>query len=142
MRNLLLLALLLALPLPAWAAFDPASWQYRRTLSLPDGAAFGVVTVDSAIHARTGARLDSLRVVADSQELPYALVSRPPHQAWETVTAVVHNATRDGSTLRVELDGGVPDRYHDRVNLTLTGGDYRVPVTVEGSRDRRQWQTL
>lgn len=141
MRKLLILCVLLA-AVPARADFNPAGWQYRRALSVPAGAEFGEAVIDRAVYARTGASLDSLRVVADGQEIPYVIVSRPPRDEWRDVAATRLNETRDDGLIRVELDCGVSGRTHDRVRIQLTGGDYRVPVKVEGSRDRTDWQTL
>ena len=147
MRSLLTASLLLALALPALADFSPAQWQYRRALVMPEIGAFtaataGEAVLDRVVYARLGANLDSLRVVAGGQELPFVVVTRPPRNAWREIAATRLNATRDDGVLRVELDCGAARRTHDRVNVTLTGGDYRVPVKVEGSRDQRQWQTL
>jgi hypothetical protein len=120
------------------APLDLSAWKYRKRIPLTPGDGLAVVKLDREVYAANGTRHYVLRVVRDSEEIPYVLESRGPTQP----------------------RGGLPDDMFDEVivpgvglQFTLhhegrakhngvsfqTGRDCQNRVRVETSQDGVHW---
>jgi hypothetical protein len=137
------LALLLA---AASAAPDvPDAWSARRAIVLPAlaGRGFVEVALDAEIYARAAPELADLRVrEPGGAEVAYVLRrhEQPERRTARELRTLDLVVTPEART-RFVLDAGDGASVHHGVELRIDarGRSFRVPVRVETSLDRRQW---
>jgi hypothetical protein len=128
--------------LTAGAASSPRPPSFARDIEV--GATGRVaVRLDREVYEGARADLGDLRVVdPGDREVPYVIDRADPAGVAEEVRPVLRNRGwgADGSATAV-LDFGrrLPKR---RLQLRLSGDNFRRRVTVEGGDDRAEWTTL
>jgi hypothetical protein len=145
---------------PAAAVVDNVAgpdsrWPYYQEIALPAEPSsdpyFDFIVPPSVFdQARTsdfgdsGAELADLRLLdADGNTVPYALRVRTAVNTTETVATTEFNrtTTTDGAS-ELTLDLGATPPYHNEMEVSLGGQDYRRRAILEGSDDASTWQKI
>lgn len=145
---------------PAVAVVDNVAgpdsrWPYYQEIALPAEPSsdpyFDFIVPPSVFdQARTsdfgdsGAELADLRLLdADGNTVPYALRVRTAVNTTETVATTEFNrtTTTDGAS-ELTLDLGATPPYHNEMEVSLGGQDYRRRAILEGSDDATAWQKI
>lgn len=151
MRRALLLAMLagLAVPTPSDAAGqEPAAWTQRKPIRLPPLAApaFVEALLDDEVYRDAGPALADLRIRdRDGRDVGYVLRRRERVREWaEHDLPLLDLQETAGREVRFVLDAGAGRRLHSRVRVRVAEDtrNFRVPVRVETSEDRRQWHLV
>jgi hypothetical protein len=130
-------------------------WPYYQEIALPADAStepyFDFIVPPSVFdQARTsdfsesGTELADLRLLdAEGHVIPYALRVRTPVNTTETVTTTEFNRTTatDGAS-ELTLDLGATPPFHNEMEVSLGGQDYRRRAILEGSDDANAWQKI
>lgn len=130
-------------------------WPFYQEIALPSEPSsepyFDFIVPPSVFdQARTsdfgdsGTELADLRLLAaDGQVVPYALRLRTPVNTTETVTTTEFNrtTTTDGAS-ELTLDLGAKPPFHNEMEVSLGGQDYRRRAILEGSDDATAWQKI
>jgi uncharacterized protein DUF3999 len=124
----------------ARADFDPARWQFRRSIAIVHPMPVGSFTVDRSLYQGSRAQLADLRIVHDQKETPYVL---PELEVPDEIPLVpsISQETNTHTTL-VIADAGFQGLPHDRVQLVIDAGQFYRSVKVESSRDSRKWRPI
>src|SRR5258708_3087323 len=89
------------------ADFDPARWQFRRTIQLDCAAPIATVKIDGCVYRGSAARLADIRVVRSAAERPYVLEAlRGSFEEKELQPSVLNKAAVPGVGVEVTLDLG------------------------------------
>ena len=145
---------------PAAAVVDNVAgpdsrWPFYQEIALPTESAsepyFDFIVPPAVFdQARTsdfgdsGTELADLRLLdADGQVVPYALRVRTPVNTTDTVATSEFNrtTTTDGAS-ELTLDLGTSPPFHNEMEVSLGGQDYRRRAILEGSDDATAWQKI
>lgn len=128
------------------AAQDWSDWPYVRGIELEATAATRLVSVPlpPAIHARTGARLNDLRLLDDrDREVPFLIhVPRGTHRRDWRPARLLEASVLPGAYTQIVLEAGMPGTLHDLVELTIRDADFFAWVEVAASSDGTTWRIL
>jgi len=145
MRILMTLALM-SLAVPAWAVFDTGDWTWQRPIEAElDEAGFVRVPIDLEIMDASQPSLNDLRVLDGSGDLVPHVVHRgraaeQRRSQWRDVRLL--NRTFEPETYeRVILDFGEPTEKN-RIELDVSGTNYRRRVSIEGGSDTEIWEPV
>lgn len=151
-QRLILLALIsfvLTIPSnPVFAEFDKTVWPFLKELELSSapGAerAYAYFQVDPEIYDGTGGVLDSLRIVDfGNNEIPSQIVTKGRSVKTEELPSkLLNNSYLDGKYNSFELDFGEERPEINRVTIVTGSENFTRSVSVEGSNDQTQWNTL
>jgi hypothetical protein len=138
MKKLSLL-LFTAMLLPA--AFTPEDWLHRQRITVATPVTR--VTLDRGYYTSgAAATFADLRVVRDSAEVPFLLVTAYAKRQTSDVPVRIVNKETRGGTLFVTLEFEARREPHNQVELEVSRADFRSQVTIEASDDGRQWATV
>ncbi len=135
----LLLSLFAAVAI-ARADFDPARWQFRRSIAIVKPAAVASFRVDRSLYRGSRARLADLRIVHDQKETPY--ITRELEVPDEIPLVPAISQETNSHTTLVTVDTGLEGLPHDRVQLAIEPGQFYRSVKAESSRDSRKWRPI
>lgn len=145
---LLILTLLVGGAFPALAAFTPTEWKYYKEIEA-NGAAteFMLLDLDAEVFDKSSAGLADIRITKDGVEIPYAMYAEKSDRRYIAVPATLKDLSSSAATVSFILDvspgaSGAQLISHNRVDIRVTGDEFRKNVTVEGSTDRNQWRYL
>lgn len=133
---------------PAVADEGPATWTQRKAIALPAlaGPAFVEVVLDDEVYRDATPGLGDLRVRdRDGRDVGYVLRRHERAARWdERPLPVLDLAETPGREVRFVLDvppAAAGARLHDRVRIRVApdAKNFRVPVRIETSADRREW---
>lgn len=134
----LLLSLLIAGAM-ARADFDPARWQFRRSISVGTAAPVASFTVDFGLYQGSRARLSDLRIVRDGAETPYLIrILSGSREEKEWRPALVNKGAVPGTGLQATLDLGAHPT-HNRLRIATREKNFKQRVRIETSDDGRLW---
>ena len=135
----LLLSLLVAGTI-ARADFDPARWQFRRSIAIAKPAPVASLIVDRSLYQGSRVKLADLRVIRDQVETPYIIRElETPDEA--SISPAISQQTNTRTTL-VTADISFQGLPHDRVQLVVDPGQFYRSVKVESSRDSNKWRPI
>ena len=149
-RAALALAILAATG-PAAADEGPATWTQRKPIALPTLAAptFVEAILDDEVYRDAAPGLADLRVRdRDGRDVGYVVRRHERAPRWdERELPLLDLAETASREVRFVLDvpqSGAGARLHDRVRIRVAPEvkNFRVPVRVETSADRRSWQLV
>ena len=132
--------LLLLVALLARADFDASKWKFRRPLE-GGGAGLGAVVLDRNVFAGARADFADLRVLLNGRELPWVLEVRVTPEGEQPRSAAFLDRGVSAQGLEVTLDVGA-GVGHNRVTLETPRHNFREPVRLEASDDRRAWSLI
>ena len=140
MRRTAILALALA-AVAAGADLPKGEWKTARPVVRPALSAPGLVYLPLDEKALAVQSLSEYRVVRGGRlEVPYRMVVEQEQTETHAVPAGVVSRGRLGTEqAQVTLDLGSAAPPSNRIDLRLSGNNFRSRVRVEGSRDSRQW---
>jgi hypothetical protein len=124
----------------ARADFDPAQWQFRRSITIAKPAPVASFTVDRSLYQGSRAQLADLRIVHDQKETPDVI--RELEVPDETPLVPSISEETNIHTTLVIVDAGFQGLPHDRVQLVIDPGQFYRSVKVESSRDSRKWRPI
>lgn len=121
------------------ADFDPARWQFRRTLVVEQPGQVCVLKLDRTVYAGAETGLADLRVVRNNQEVPYiiATLTGSAEEA-ELRPEILDRSVAPGAGLQLTLDAGRAAK-HNRLRITTGQTNFRIKVRIETSDDGRSW---
>jgi len=146
------LVLVLSAATASAGELDPAraAWRYRRSVTAPSSDGFAALDLPPELRAHSRPDLcDPRLLAADGTEVPYVLdrvVDREASRTWQgtltdTVQEPVGPADAAAGTSQWTVDLGAV-RELDTIELDVREQDFAKHMSVEGSTDRREWQTL
>jgi hypothetical protein len=140
MKKLLLSGLACCLPLAA--DFSASAWRYRRPLTLSLPAPVSQFTVDGALYRDSAANLDDLRILRDSSETPYVILTLAgSRQTLEPPATMVNKAWVPGTGVQATLDlRGHAE--HNRLRIKTPLHNFKEAVRVETSDDAHSWSVV
>jgi hypothetical protein len=124
----------------ARADFDPARWQFRRSIAIDKPTPVASFTVEGSLYHGSRAQLADLRIVQDQKETPYII--RELEVPDETPLVPSISQETNAHTTLVTADTGFEGLPHDRVQLVIDPGQFYRPVKVESSRDSTKWRPI
>ena len=148
-RAALALAILVAAG-PAGAE-EPATWTQRKAIVLPPLAAptFVEAILDDEVYRDAAPGLGDLRVRdREGRDVGYAVRRHERAARWDERALPLLDLEQTASReVRFVLDvpqPGAGARLHDRVRIRVApdAKNFRVPVRVETSSDRREWRLV
>jgi len=135
----LLLSLTMAYAL-ARADFDPARWQFRRSIAIAKPASVASFAVDRSLYQGSRAELDDVRIVRDQVETPCIIRKVEALDEFPMSPALMQDASPPSTVLTVDL--GFQGLPHDRAQLMIEPGQFYRAVTAESSRDSIKWKMI
>lgn len=119
-------------------AFEPARWQFRRSIELERAGSIATFTVDSAVY-RNSAALADLRIICAGVERPYVLeVLRGSFQEKELQPTVLNKVAVPATGVEVTVD--LPVKVmHNRLRVRTPDRNFKQRVRIETSDDGRRW---
>jgi hypothetical protein len=140
--------LLTVLSNPAFAEFDQTEWPFLKELEMPSATdaehAYAYFQVDAEICDGTMGVLNSLRVVDfNNNEIPYQIVTKGKSTKTEELPSkLLNNSYLDGKYNSFVLDFGEERPEVNRLTILTGSKNFTRSVSVEGSNDQAQWNTL
>jgi hypothetical protein len=124
----------------ARADFDPARWQFRRSISITKPSPVASFVIDRSLYQGSRAELADLRIVRDQVETPYIIDELEDRDEFP-MSPAISQETNTRTTL-LTADIGSTAFPHDRVQLTIGPGQFYRTVKVESSRDSTKWRQI
>jgi hypothetical protein len=124
----------------ARADFDPARWQFRRSITIAKPTPVASFIVDRSLYQGSRAELADLRIVRDQVETAYVIRELDARDEFSIAPAVAEE-TNTRTTL-VTADIGFDGLPHDRIQLVVDSGHFYRSVKVESSRDSTKWRPI
>lgn len=142
-RVFLTAAILFLLALPAYADFQPQSWQYNKQVR-PANDGFTLIDLDQEVLKHSQDNLADVRLSAgDGQEVPYQLVRQEPYKEETYPAQLIDKVIRANEFSSITLDLQNGSRLHNQILLDLESKeDYLRDVKIEGSDDNRTWKLV
>jgi len=124
----------------ARADFDPARWQFRRSIKIEKPVPVASFIVDRSLYRGSRAHLADLRIARDQKETPYMI--RELEVLDEIPLEPAISQETNTHTTLVTVDTGLEGLPHDRVQLVIEPGQFYRSVKAESSRDSRKWRQI
>ena len=124
----------------ARADFDPARWQFRRSIAIEKPVPVASFIVDRSLYRGSRAQLADLRIVRDQKETPYII--RELEVPDETPLVPSIGRETNTHTTLVTADAGFEGLPHERVQLVIDPGPFYRSVKIESSRDSTKWRPI
>jgi len=130
------------------ADLDPEAWRFVRAVEVAEGAAGDHARAALDAHVwdnASGPDLRDLRIIrGDVDETGYVVhvPEKPAPTRQPRPARVLNSATQGGDASQLVLDLGRDTPVTNRLRVETPADNFRCPVTVEGSDDRRAWKTL
>ena len=135
-----LLLSLLATAFLVRADFDPARWQFRRSIIIAMPAAVASFPVGRAVYQASLAELADVRVIRDQAETPYLLRELQDRDEFSISPATTEEAST--RTTLITGDIGFDGLPHDRVQMVVDPGQFYRWVELESSSDSKKWKRI
>jgi hypothetical protein len=121
------------------ADFNPARWQFRRSLMAGEAQQVSAVTLDRAVYAGAQAGLADLRVIREGAEVPYVIETLTGSaEERELRPGILDRSVVPGAGLQLTLDVGGAAK-HNRLRISTSEVNFRTKVGIETSEDGRRW---
>ncbi len=123
----------------ARADFDPAHWQFLRTVTANQAQQVCVLPLDRAVYEGARPDLGDLRVVRDGREVPYVLETLAGAvEKTELRAQILDRSVVPAAGLELTLDLGREAR-HNRLRIATGKTNFWVKVRIETSPDGLRW---
>lgn len=121
------------------ADFNPARWQFRRSLVATEAQQVSEVTLDRAVYAGAQVGLSDLRVIREGAEVPFVIETLTGSaEERELRPEILDRSVVPGAGLQLTLDVGRAVK-HNRLRISTNEVDFRIKVGIEISEDGRRW---
>jgi hypothetical protein len=134
--------LLLCASLLSGAAFDASHWKYHLPVRVPESGRLCVIPFDRQLYSRMRLDLGDLRVVKDSEEIPYIIETLAGSVEQQECRAETLNKSvipHTGVQITLDLDKCKDLKQHSRIAFTTGETNFRQRVRIETSDDNRFW---
>jgi hypothetical protein len=123
----------------ARADFDPAHWQFLRTVTADQPQQVSILPLDRAVYEAARPDLGDLRLVREGREVPYVLETLAGAvEKTELRAEILDRSVVAGAGLELTLDLGREAR-HNRLRIATGKTNFWVKVRIETSADGRRW---
>jgi hypothetical protein len=145
MKRLLLLVLLLGTATTASATFDHSGWGWQRPIAVGRNSGFVRLAITPEIFDQSQAELNDLRVLDSSNSLAPHVVHWGRFRELrrlEWLPARLLNETflpEDFSRVTIDFQEMTEK---NRIEVTLSGENYRRRALLEGSNDSKTWEVV
>ena len=138
--------MLLAAPSSADADFDETTWPFLKEIEHPEGVESGYAffEIDGEIYDGTMGMIHSMRIVdSDGVEVPHQIVTKQQSVKREEFSPkFLNNAYADSLHNSFTLDFGEERPEINRLTIATDSANFTRRVSVEGSDDQAEWNTL
>ena len=129
-----------------YADFIPEEWLYSKDITIPAGITEDTligVELDNEVFANAKKNFGDLRIIDEGgTEIPYVLRSETTKQNIVSYSPQMLNlsyVTGSHTTFIADFGGNVA---HNKIEILTSSKNFRRQVTISGSNDKVNWQTI
>jgi hypothetical protein len=139
------LATVFCLPLLAQPVhLSPDQFPWRAAFEVNEGSGYATMRLGRPFYEKTAASFSDLRLFGPANvETPWLLRDLYPARPDSAIpTQALDQVHTPKGQFQLILDFGVAPPLHNRLVFNVPGDDFRHPVLIESSLDRREWDEV
>ncbi len=115
-----------------WADFQPSAWQFRKRLPVSSGQPVTAVHIDRQVYVRAQPRLEDIRIVHGTEEVPYMLGRQNGLREKKDVPVEILDTAATSEHVQFVL-ALPPSARHNQIAIQTPETNFKRRVRVESS---------